>query len=612
MSTPDPAAVKAGDRLTIQIVLINTGAETWDAGSYLVEAEIFNSRSKLMAKTPPLKGNVQAAPGELLILYLPYDVPQEFTGKSYYVPRIIRQDRLLAFGQMTEFEIIPLYSAATDTTPDSAEKPSAPEIDMKGNVSVSYKQSPRTDYLYNFNVNLIGQVGGKPVTANAYVDANRTDRLKIDRMLMTYVDDGWSASAGNVRSDFSRFSLSGLLMQGGLLEINPGSFTATFIGGRAAAPKEGTATSPGSYAQYVVGGKWAHPVKEGEFELEPGFASIYAFDDGLSIATPGPSVTPMNNWAASGFVAASWAGKVKLGGEYSRSFYNPNTAIPGYAGDQAYLLTSAVNLGAVLLNAGYQQVGPEFLSKGSPSSGKDKEIYDASTQITVPGSSTNVSVSYSQTRDNLRQNPSLLSSTVTAIGTVANLAMVSGWPALRVGYNVNAMVSSNPSLVQNNTDSWLVGLNYSAGPLTTSVNYQRSDFTDKTPRAAHLATDGANARVSTFLLPTVSVAGGTAVSSVKSLLDGKLTRSWSSDLGATGQIIPEQLNASVWASLTKRNDSTGSLDTTQLNGTLEVNAAIIERTNFSLGFSRTDFSDAKKASNGYGDTLVSARVNYTF
>ncbi|OGF47711.1 MAG: hypothetical protein A2452_03515 [Candidatus Firestonebacteria bacterium RIFOXYC2_FULL_39_67] len=598
-SVPSPNPIRAGEKITFQIVSINVGTENWKPGDYYFEAEIYDSEKKLIRKSPRLYSNVQTKPGESVLAYLPYNLQDDYSGKYFYKVNLVNLNQLLVSTDYYDFDILP-------------KPPEPPKVLMKGNMALAYKKSDRSNYLWNFNLNLIGQVYGKTITANTYVDYSEAENVKLDRALLNYYDGEFTGSLGDISMELLKFTLSGVLVRGAAFDLKTESVNAMLIGGRLVQSREGTDTSAGSYMQYVAGSKISFPLKEKDFNIEPGVSVSYAADDRSSISNSGPGITPVDDMVYSGNIAVSWKENVKVLGEISYAFYDPDTFTEAEkTKDSACRFSTALNLSGILFNAGYQRVGAGFVSKGSPAFGNDKETYDASASMGLGGSSS-FSSSYNFSRDNLNSDPGKLTNNILTLASTANISLAPGLPVLILGYNYNSMLADNVALLDNNTNSYLAALNYSLEAFNASMSYQNSYFADNTPRLSSLKTTSSNFRLNTMLLPNLSLSGGVTLTSVDSIANSNSTGSLSVDAGGTFQVIPEKLSLNGFVNYTRRSDLLNTTGNSTKNASLEANYNLSSSFSLSAGYTLTIYSDGIVPGNAYTDNIISTRLNYMF
>jgi len=101
LAVPSPHPVKAGEKLTFQVILINTGTEKWTAKEYSLRAEIYDAEKNYLTRTDSIKGRVEVEAGGTVSLYIPFRVPGNYSGTysllSEKAPCFSRGDELLPF-----------------------------------------------------------------------------------------------------------------------------------------------------------------------------------------------------------------------------------------------------------------------------------------------------------------------------------------------------------------------------------------------------------------------------------------------------------------------------------------------------------------------------------
>jgi|GEM_PF-2219657 len=608
LSLPTPNPVQAGQKVVFQIVAVNTGTVDWEPQKYYIQAEIFNKDKKYITKSEQLYGNAKTSVGQTALIYLSYDVPSGYVGKYYYRIDIFHNNELIITSDYYDFDVL------RTTTEESTSK-----IRLRGNLGLGHQNSTRSGGLSNLNLDLISDLSGESLTANAYLEHTAQDKFVFDRVLLSYYSPAVTASLGDIMPDLAGLVLSDNLIRGGSVDLIMGrSMNLTLLGARTVAPKEGTETTVGTYARYAAGGRAGMNVETNiqssvtdiNLQWDAGFSYLYSFDAKNSLNTPGPTLTPADNTVMAVDGLMTWPEIAKISGEYAWSTYmadNINIS-PSITG-KAYQTRGNFTFGPLLLSGGFSSIAPDFYSLASPASGRDKLSVDAGAVYNFPFGA-GLQIGYNTYHNNLDNEPDKLTTTNETYSGGTNLRFA-GLPALFLGANYNTMKDKAGDIVNNKTLTYTGGLSYVYDFFNTSANYQISNFRDKTSRAHDMFMDTASLSfVLLFARITFSTSG--SLSRIKDLATFNRLQSNSASFGTNYQLIPAELDTTAWFSWTNRKDDAGTTSNTTLNGRLELKYLLFSNTTVTGGYTRVEYKDSAASANSYSDNIGTARVNITF
>lgn len=267
-------------------------------------------------------------------------------------------------------------------------------------------------------------------------------------------------SAGDVSPRFSRYSLNGVTVRGGMIELNPGSFHLSATAGRSRRLVEYD-TKPGfhepSFEQWLYGTRIGLGKQGGtQFAL----SGVYVHDVGTSIENPG-NINPAENFSVSPeFNLSLFKGAFFLESNVTVSIFSKNSAskefdlndVPGsefltgifsprassrvdYAGE----VSARFNAGPVRIAGGYERIQPGFMSLGLGHIRSDQEAFRLRPQLRLLKGQINLSANYSNGRNNLLETRI---STIKRqqLGTNANLRL---GPALNLTLSFMQMQNEN-------------------------------------------------------------------------------------------------------------------------------------------------------------------------
>ncbi len=261
-----------------------------------------------------------------------------------------------------------------------------------------------------------------------------------------------TVSAGMVNPRFTKYSLFGVPVTGGLIEMNPGWFSLTLTGGRTKRKVE-FSDEPGFREPAFE--RWLYATRIG-FGNQGGtqfaISGVYAYDSAGSISEPG-NITPAkninitpelnlllfrgaltleSNFSVSAFTRDQNAGELNIEELDDLGFLNdllsPNSST---FVDFATEVSSRLNLGPVRLNGSYERVQPGYRSLGLGNVRSDMETYRIRSQFRMFKGKANLSGMFSRGRNNLLANK---------VSTM-NRQQVGGNLSLRLTQQVNLNMS---------------------------------------------------------------------------------------------------------------------------------------------------------------------------
>ena len=227
-------------------------------------------------------------------------------------------------------------------------------------------------------------------------------------------------SAGTVSPRFSRYSLSGVTVTGGMFDINPGGFSLTMAGGRTRRPvafSTDKAFRDPSFEQWLYAARMGFGKRE---RTEFAISGVYAYDVVGSVEGP-LDIYPSENLNISPeFNLSFFKGKFRAGTNVTFSaftrdrtgeaievdeipsaltdYFAPNSSTRiDYAGE----ITTQLDLGVFKLNGAWERVQPGFRSLGLGQIRSDSELLRFRSQLRLFKGRVNLSGMYSQGRNNL-------------------------------------------------------------------------------------------------------------------------------------------------------------------------------------------------------------------
>ncbi len=227
-------------------------------------------------------------------------------------------------------------------------------------------------------------------------------------------------SLGHVSPSLAKYSLSGVTMRGGSLELTPGAFLATFAMGRsqrAVSTSSNVAFRGESYERWLYAGRIGMGRKSGtHFHL----IGVLAREDIASIDDSGEVMPAENITLTPDFGFSLFGGRISLQAQVTASAFTHDTRtavadIRGLPFSPGAVFTprrgSRVNFaGEVLarlqlehlsISGGYERIEPGFESLGVGHMISDQEIIRAAPQVQLLRKRLTVGASFARTRNNL-------------------------------------------------------------------------------------------------------------------------------------------------------------------------------------------------------------------
>ncbi len=230
-----------------------------------------------------------------------------------------------------------------------------------------------------------------------------------------------SVTAGTVRPDYSRYSVSGIHITGGMVELTPGWFHLSLAGGRSrrAVPF----SDHGDFRQESFE-RWLYAARMGFGDADRTFfffTGMYARDATKSLDVP-ESIRPSSNVNITpGLYLSLFDNNLRLTGEVTASIFTRDTEstavdlgdeVPAFLSDMlsartstrvdyAGVLSGDLSLGRLQIKTGYERVQPGFLSLGTGQVRSDQQMYNLSARMPVWQRRMNLSATFLRGRNNL-------------------------------------------------------------------------------------------------------------------------------------------------------------------------------------------------------------------
>lgn len=602
LAVPSPHPVKAGEKLTFQLILINTGTEKWTAGEYFLRAEIYDAEKNYLTKTDSIKGRVEVEAGGTVSLYIPFQVPGNYSGTYYWKIFLTYLKETIFSSDYYDFSVMPITVA-----------PKAPlPFKIGGNFITSYENSSSEqweDYTGNISLNLIGRFFDRAFSLNVYTYHTIEDKFELDTILFNYYSPLFTLSAGDIMPSFSPLTLYGLGALGGAI-VTEGRFSTGLVIARSEEAVKGSTSTDGTFSRYVYG------IQE-KVELSRNFtintSYIFSDDNEKSLDEDkgewGPTLTPVKNgvWG----IGIDWesGGGIELNGEYAYSNYWEDTA---KVKDYGFKFGSSLEREEFSFEAAYERIEPNFFSLASPVVTNDRAGYELLTGYQGI-SFANLSLGFNEYRDNLAGDPSEVTSTQSILTGAVDFD-IGNLPDITIGYSLNQMLGKPRSALENNTQTFSLGLSQSLQNLSLSSSGQLSDFRDKTDSSHDLSTLTGSFSLTSSLTQALSITSGITLTRTKDLDDKSIDKSQSYSVSVNWGVIPQRLTISTWGTLVvaKSNDVLISVDNVTTDASLEFSYSFKTGLTLNLGYELDAYRDAEDSSNNYKGHGFVTRLSYSF
>jgi len=607
LAIPSPHPVKAGEKLTFQVILINTGTEKWIAEEYSLRAEIYDAEKNYLTKTDSIKGRVEVDAGGTVSLYIPFPVPGNYSGTYYWKIFLTYLKETIFSSDYYDFSVMPVTVAPEAALP----------FKIGGNFITSYDNSSREqweDYTGNISLNLIGRFFDRAFSLNVYTYHSASDKFDLDTILFNYYSPLFTLSAGDIMPGFSPLTLYGLGALGGAI-VTEGRFSTGLVIARSEEAIKGSTSTDGTFSRYVYG------IQE-KVELPKNFTinTSYVFSDDNDKSLDwdkgewGPSLTPATNgvWGM-GINWESGAG-IELNGEYAYSNYweEPKDSAKKKFKDYGIKFASSLEREKFSFAASYERIEPDFFSLASPEVTNDRAGYELLTGYQGI-SFANLYLGFNEYRDNLAKDPSEVTSTQSIMTGVLDFD-VDKLPDITIGYSLNLMLAKPRSALENNTQTFSLGLSHSLERLTLYSSGQLSNFSDKTDSSNDLSTLTGSFGLTGTLTRALSITSGITLTRTTDLDDDSIDKSQSYSLSVNWGVIPQRLTVSTWGTVVvaKSNDLFVPADNITTNVSLEFSYSFMSGLTLNLGYELDAYKDDEDSSNNYEGHGFVTRLSYSF
>jgi hypothetical protein len=607
-TVPAPDPVQAGETMNIQALAVNTGADTWPAGSYYWVAEIYDLEENLVARTDQTSPPANVASGDVASISLPFRVPDTMLGRRLYRVFLVKDAQQLIASEFKPFQVL---------EKSIPEPPEAVDYRVEGNVTVSYKNASRNNWDQHAGattINAVGKVKESSYLFNAYLLHERGKVVDPFILLLTYYAPWGTIYGGDISPTISELSLNGQGMRGAMLEQRKGVWEWALIGGQTVDSEAGTQTTNGRFARSLYALKvGATPVdsvrvRVNYFTSADESGSLGTDPDGANYR--GPSLVPQKNTGLGLNLDWEPASRMKVSLDYQQNSYQDDPANAAVK-DSAWKLEYKVERSLFKTKLYAQRAGTDFVAFGSPGIVGDRFTYAGSLSL-YPAGWYSASLNFNQYKDNLKNDAAKVTTTnrFVSFGNTLNLP---GSTTLGMSFSLNTAKGQPSTTLDNQTRTVGFSIARPFGRNNVSLSVQNSAFADKNKLADDLDTNTVSVSSNFYLPKGFTSSFGVSRSETKNKTDGSKRQSMTVSPSLAKRLAPKW-TGQWWATMTNsKNDSPNfPSDTKAMTFNSEYTWTQSKVSNLAIGLGYNSNKDSFSSANTFNEITISSRFSYSF
>ena len=136
-----PESAQAGKQIAFEVMITNTGTETWVSEEYSVLVKIYDANDNYLTEIDKVGQFEDIDPGEVLTTGVPFDIPADYSGTYYYSINVEFEDASFLSSSYFSLRIIPIEEAKVFT----------------GTFKISYTNNSRSSPSTNVDLSLLSQ-----------------------------------------------------------------------------------------------------------------------------------------------------------------------------------------------------------------------------------------------------------------------------------------------------------------------------------------------------------------------------------------------------------------------------------------------------------------------
>lgn len=608
VAAPDP--VTAGDEVSFQTLVVNTGTDAWPKGAYYWVGEVYTleegGERKFMAATDPVTPAEDVQSGAAHGAKLEFTVPENLKAARllYRVFLILNGKRILET-DYRGFQIIEKEFRA----------PAPESFKMGGDMTFSYKNSSNDSWNRHQGItaaNIVGKIKDSSFLFNAYLIHTKSRIITPNIILLNFYAPWGTVSAGDISPAFSPLSLDGQGMRGLSFERQIGKMSWLAVAGRLVAPQDPDSSSAGRFARYTGAFKLG-------YQALPSFKvtldSVLSWDDEYSITidTDTSTLVPRQTLVYGANLEWKPRNNITMTGDYQLSAHKENTrTAASAAGGMAWKNELKYRGTKLSARASVSRVNAKFASFASPATIADRFLYDGEVGLS-PAGWTSFTVGYNQYTDNLDNDPAKTKSSQTQM-SVSNALKFPGATMLNTSYMVSNVVGE-PATVQDNQTATL---NFSVvrplGRHTLNLGFQTSAFRDNTSISHDLGTKVISLSGAFRLTPKMSLSTGLVNSASKDKVDSTANKNTSITANLAYSMPAKAMAFQLWTTMnSNKNDSPAyPSDASTLSVNLETVWLKSPKSKYTFGVGTSSRKDSLNPAGDTSEINILTRYNYSF
>ncbi len=466
---------------------------------------------------------------------------------------------------------------------------------------------------------------------------NRSIRQYFNRLSLHLSKDWYDLYLGDTYPDYSQYTLKGIPVRGGSIDIHPGYFRLAVALGQTKRAIEGVDNNTPNFRQTMHGFKIGYGKKNSS---QINFNYVKFNDDENSIDSSG-IVNPMENLVAGidGILSAI-SGKLNIRGEISGSAYSRDIRgaeidmsgeVPDFLTEfytprvssqygLAYVINPTLNLGDTKLGLTYLNIDPSFVSLGLAYNQNDIRKLGCSIDQRWANNKVFFNLKYFNSRDNLNDQKRATLKTNSGLAN-ANIAFTKS-TALNFGYHIYSQNNGDIEydyFIGNINQSFIIGLSQRMKFLdlnhTISSNYSLTWYRDDkavTSPGLNYDNHAFNLTANTQLSNSINLM--TSWSRISNFHYGGGIRSDRSaySMGAIHRAIKNMLTTNFMITYntgSERSLATRSSD--KISFSIRSNLRY-KNTNASLKIEQKFFNDETNAGGDYNEFIIHFTITQTF
>ena len=606
VAAPDP--VMAGEQVTLQTLVVNTGGSTWQKGAYYWSAEIYTIEGegrKFLAQVDPVTPAETVAPGSAHGVQMPFIVPDNMQGKRLlYRVFLIKDGKRILETDYKGFQVI-----------EKEFRPPPPQdFKIGGDITLSYRNSSPDGWDNHQGVtaaNLVGKIRQSSFLFNTYIIHTYHRPITPTIVLLNYYAPWGNLSLGDISPSLTPLSMDGQGMRGVSYERTRGKLAVTGLIGRIVAPEEPGANTAGRFARFTGGFKAA-------WQFTPGFRAaanlVMSRDEehSISITTTSNTLKPQENMVYGASAEWKFLKKFTFITDYQLSTYKADMRVSGSESGSAWKQELRYRSDLVTARGALSRVDPKFASFASPSVIADRSVMDGEVSV-FPVDWDTLTFAFNSYTDNLDSDPGK-TTTNQSQTTISNALKIAGKTLVNTSMIVNT-TKGKPATVQDNQTSTLnLSVTQPWDVHTLNLGVQQSSFKDNTGISHDLDTSLLSFSGAFRLSKRLNASLGLVNSATKDKADSTTSKN-DSLTGNFSYAIPRRAMAvQVWATLSSaKNDS---LLYPADNSTLSLNAELVwlkkQGSRLTFGAGLTSKEDKINPAADSSELNFLTRYNYSF